>query len=414
MQSPFSEKRLANGLRIVCEVMPQVKSAAVGFLVRTGSRHEAPSEHGVSHFLEHMCFKGTPKRSWFDINVRFDQLGSMYNAFTSKEHTFYYGWVPHERTDDQLELLSDMLRPALPPDDFETERNVILEEIAMSDDSFERHVSNFLHAVVFGKHPLGHEILGEKESIQTIPRATMVDYLARRYAADNTVLIAAGAIEPNAVFDSVERYCESWHPAPNGKTKAEPPQLALAGKHLLRLEKYQQQTIAELFPSVPHGHADEETIDAFVSLFGGANSRCYWNIIQKGICTSAGAVWLSYSDCGMLALFADGEPPRCEEMLAAVRAQAAIAVRDGFTEEEVQRVKNRRRTQLALEAESPRTRLMQLLDDIEVYDGPRSAESRLAAVEAVSRESIADYLRRFPITGEGMLISVGPRQWPGS
>lgn len=411
MKSTFAEHTLPNGLRIVCEVMPQVKSAAVGFLVQTGSRHESPTEHGVSHFLEHMCFKGTPKRNWFDINVRFDELGSIYNAFTSKEHTFYYGWVPRERTTEQLELLADMIRPSIPAGDFETERNVILEEIAMSDDSFDRHVSDFLHRTVFGAHPLGHEILGEKETIQTIPRQTMLDYHAKRYAPNNVVLLASGAIVPEEIFAAVARFCETWPRSRNGD-HAGAPQLMFDGVHKLKLDRYKQHAVMIVYPSVPNGHTEEETVDAFCQLFGGPNSRCYWNIVQKGICTSAGAAWLGYQDCGMLALFADGEPERCEEMRTALKEQARLAMADGFPDTEVQRVKNRRRTQLALEAESPRTRLMQILDDVEVHGGPRTPDSRLAAVDAVSTKSIADYLKRYPITGEGMLLSVGPRDWP--
>ena len=210
MSSTFVEHQLPSGLRVVCEVMPRVRSAAVGFLAFTGARDESPREHGVSHFLEHMCFKGTARRGWHEINVRFDELGSIYNAYTGKEHTVYYGWVPAARLDEQLELLADMMRPSLPPDDFQTERNVILEEIAMSDDSFDRLVWNHLHEVVFGGHPLGHEILGEKETIQGLAHETLVNYHRRRYAANHICLLAAGAVEPEAVFAAVGRYCGAW------------------------------------------------------------------------------------------------------------------------------------------------------------------------------------------------------------
>jgi predicted Zn-dependent peptidase len=412
MPSTFVEHVLPSGLRVVCEVMPRVRSAAVAFLARTGARHEFPEQHGVSHFLEHMSFKGTPTRSSRDINVRFDELGSIYNAYTGKEHTVYYGWVPAGRLAPQLELLADMLRPSLPADDFETERKVILEEIAMSDDSFDRLVWNFLHQTIFGTHPLGHEILGEKETIQALPRETMLNYHGQRYAASNVCLLAAGATAAEDVFAAAGRYCGDWPRGGNGAvpTDAVPP--LPTGVRKLKLERFKQQSVMVLYPSVPRGHAAEETIEAFTGLFGGHNSRCYWNIVQQGICTGAGAAWLAYQDCGLLALYADGEPERCDEMLAALRAQAADVTAHGFRPDEVQRVKNQRRTHLALEAESPRTRLMQLVDDVETRGGPQTAETRLAAVEAVSVATIADYLARFPITGEGLLLSCGPRDWP--
>ena len=412
MQSTFVHHELPNGLRVICEVMPQVRSAAVAFLARTGSRHELPDLHGVSHFLEHMCFKGTPTRTWHDINVRFDDLGSIYNAFTGKEHTAYYGWVPAGRIAEQFELLADMMRPSLPPAEFETERKVVLEEIAMSDDNFDRHVWNFLHKTVFGEHSLGHEILGEKETIENLPHDTMVAYHRQRYAPDNLIVFATGALEPEEIFAAVGRHCGDWQRSsdvklPDGRISPLP-----TGVQKLQLERFKQQSLVLLYPSVPHGHSDEESIEAFASLFGGSNSRCYWNIVQKGICQQAGAVWLAYGDYGVLALYADGEPEQCDEMLAALREQAYEVSRNGFTRVEVQRVRNRRRTQVALEGENPRTRLMQMIDDFETKDHVRTMDARLAAVEAISEKTITNYLHRHPIDTDGLLLSCGPRDWP--
>ncbi|MFQ5805908.1 MAG: M16 family metallopeptidase [Phycisphaerae bacterium] len=411
MQSRFVEHYLPNGLRVVCEVMPRVRSAAVGFFVRTGSRCEQPHQHGVSHFLEHMCFKGTPTRDWRDINVRFDELGSIYNAFTSKEHTVYFGWVPAARVASQLELLADMMRPSVPPEEFETERKVILEELAMTGDSFEHQVWNFMHQVCFGQHPLAHDVLGEREAIEQMPRDAMVDYHRQRYAPEHVALVAAGAVEPEEVFATVGRHCGAWERATNGSDESGTPPTLSNGVRNCKLEQFKQQSLILVFPSVPSGHRDTETIEVFQSLFGGMNSRCYWNIVQKGICSQAGAAWLSYGDCGLLALYADGEPERCEEMLAALREQARDVSENGFRPDEVQRVKNRRRTHLALEGESPRTRLMQLVDDLEAHGYVRTTDTRLAAVEAVSEKTIAGYLERFPITGDGLLLSCGPREW---
>ena len=412
MPSTFVEHQLPNGLRVVCEVMPQVRSAAVAFLARTGARHEFPDLHGVSHFLEHMCFKGTGTRSWHDINVRFDELGSIYNAFTGKEHTVYYGWVPHSRMTPQLQLLADMMRPSLPREEFETERKVILEEIAMSDDSFDRRVWNFLHKEIFGDHSLGHEILGEKETLQNLPHEAMINYHRQRYAPNNMVVLATGAVEPEEVFATTARCCERWQRSDDGATPSDPVPPLPTGVRKQRLERFTQQSLVLLYPSVPHGHTDEESIEAFVSLFGGSNSRCYWNIVQKGICTAAGAAWLSYADYGVLALYADGEPQRCEEMLAALTEQAREISEHGFTAAEVQRVKNRRRTHVALEGENPHTRLMQMVDDVETRDHVRTMDARLAAVESVTEKTIAGYLRRYPIASDGLLLSCGPRDWP--
>lgn len=409
MSSSFCEHTLPNGLRVVCETMPRVKSVSLGFLVRTGSRDETPELHGVSHFLEHMCFKGTASRNAFDINVRFDELGSIYNAFTGKEHTVYYGWVAADRMEAQLELLADMMRPALPREDYETERNVILEEIAMNDDSFDRHVSNFLHRTLFDPHSLAHEILGEKATITGLSRDAMAAYQESRYRPENMVLLASGAVEPERLFANAGRYCGEWGrvaaPPRNGAAPAPPK----AGRANLKLDRFKQQSVILVYPAVSYRHPAAESIAAFSSIFGGANSRCFWNIVQKGVCASAGVAWLAYADCGVLAFYADGEPEQTPAMLKALRHEIDVFRKKGVTAAEVRRVSNQRRTQLALEGENPRTRFMQLIDDMEEVDYPKSVAARLSEAEAVSPKSIQRYFREHPIDGDGLLVTCGPR-----
>lgn len=407
----FVEHRLPNGLQVVCEQMPQVTSAALAFYVKTGSRHEHPHERGVSHFLEHMCFKGSRSRTWYDINVRFDELGSLYNAFTSKEQTVYYGWLPAKNTAPQLELLADLLRPVLPPDEFEVERKVILEEIAMSGDSFDHQVFDFLHRVCFADHPLAHEILGEHDQIANLPRETMQAYLEERYGARNVVLVAAGAVEPQTLFVDAGRLCGPWQPGGNGRAFPDPPPLP-TGVHKKQLPSFKQQSVVLLYPAPAPGGPWDETLEVFAALFGGSNSRCYWNIVQKGIATQAGAIWLNYNGYGMLAFYADGEPQQAERMLAALRHEIKHVSVDGFSATEVDRVKNRLRTQLAAESESPRTRLMQIIDDLDTLGAVRTAEARLAALRAVTPARLKRLLDTHPITGDGLLLSVGPRDWP--
>ncbi|MCH7808285.1 MAG: insulinase family protein, partial [Planctomycetes bacterium] len=160
MKNPYTLHTLDNGLRIVIERMPDVRSAAAGFLVQTGARDDPAPLAGVSHFLEHMMFKGTPKRTWREITVDFDRMGSSYNAFTSEDRTVYYGWVRQADIGAQLELLADMMRSTLPVGEFETEKKVVLEEIAMSKDSLEHVAFDFLQEKVFAGHSLAWPILG--------------------------------------------------------------------------------------------------------------------------------------------------------------------------------------------------------------------------------------------------------------
>ena len=191
----FRETTLSNGLRIAAEIDQRGYSAAFGYFVRAGSRDEVDRESGLSHFLEHMMFKGTRHRSAADVNRELDELGGQSNAYTSEEQTVYYATVLPKFQDRLIDLLTDMLSPILDENEFATERQVILEEIAKYEDqppfgAFERAME-----VHFGPRGLGRRILGTAESIRTMQAATMRDYFNRRYRPENIVLAAAGNID---------------------------------------------------------------------------------------------------------------------------------------------------------------------------------------------------------------------------
>jgi len=192
----FHFHNLPNGLRVVIERMPGVRSAAAGFLARTGARDETPDLAGVSHFLEHMCFKGTPRRTWEQINIEFDRMAVDYNAFTSEERTFYYGWVRTAEIGNQIELLADMMRSRIPPEEFDMEKKVVLDEIARSNDQNMHVAYDFLHGRVFKEHPLSWPVLGYEQTVGDLTREQMQAYFRWRYAPNNLVLIVAGQVEP--------------------------------------------------------------------------------------------------------------------------------------------------------------------------------------------------------------------------
>jgi len=409
-KNPYTLHTLANGLRVVIEVMPGVRSAAAGFLVQTGARDEVPELAGVSHFLEHMMFKGTANRTWGDINIDFDRMGSTYNAFTSEDRTVYYGWVRKADIGKQIELLADMMRSSLPPDEFTTEKNVILEEIAMSKDHLEHVMFDFLQEKVFAGHPLAWPILGYDNTLAAMTRDQMWAYFQRRYAPDNMLLIVAGNVDPSEIVDHAESCCGSWKPAgPSGPRVA--PSVH-GGTDVLPIDRFKQQVVALTFPSIAATDPRIETASAAATILGGDNSRFYWNIVQKGLAPRAGAHHLDYADCGVMILYAACQPERSEEVLAAIRTEAKRMCEARVSQHEVDRVKTKRRTSLAVEAEAPYYRLTQLMDDMEDHGAPRTIEETLADVDAVSADSIHDYLQQCPINIPGHLTSVGPRNWP--
>ncbi len=206
----FHQAQLSNGLDIIAEENPDSYSTALGLFVKTGSRDEAEEINGVSHFLEHMMFKGSSKYTWEDVNRIFDEIGAKYNAFTSQEMTAYYANVLPEFTEKAMEHLSHLLRPAIRTSDFETEKNVILEEIAMYLDDPGHRLYEKLMQIHFGHHPLSMSILGAPESITRLQRDQMARYFAQRYGPGNMVLAATGRLAFDQIVSLAEKYCGSW------------------------------------------------------------------------------------------------------------------------------------------------------------------------------------------------------------
>lgn len=410
MADPYTLHTLDNGLQVVIEHMPDVRSAAAGFLVRTGARDETPPLAGVSHFLEHMMFKGTAKRSWQDITIDFDRMGSTYNAFTSEDRTIYYGWVRTADLGKQIELLADMLRSTIPPEEFDTEKNVILEEIAMSKDQLEHVAVDFLQEKVFAGHSLAWPILGYEQTVRDLTRDQMWHYFQQRYAPDNMRLIVAGNVDPQEVIALAEGHCAGWKPSGTNVPRV-PPNMH-TGVDVLPVDRFKQQLIVLTFPAVGARDPLAETASAVSTILGGENSRFFWNIMQTGLSPRASAYYMDYTDCGAMLLYGACQPENAEKLLDALRAEARRITREPVQEQEIDRVKNRRRTTLAVEAEAPYHRLTQLMDDMEYYGHPRTVDQMLAEVDAISVETIRDYVRRFPLDGPGHLASVGPRNWP--
>ncbi len=407
--SPFVQHTLSNGLQVVIEVMRDVPSAAAGFFARTGGRDEVADQAGVSHFLEHMCFKGTPRRTWREITVELDELGSSYNAYTSKDRTFYYGWVPQQHIDKQIELLADMMASTLPQEEFDMEKNVVLEEIAMAGDSLENLAYDFMHEKIYGQHPLGWPVLGYDQTVRAMSREDMMAYFRSRYAANNLVLVVAGNVDPDGIIAHAEQLCGGFAAAEDMAVRQAPA--FMTGQSCSVHERFNLQVIAAVYPA-PGGVDDfSETADAVAQILGGDNSPFYWEIMQKGIAPRAGVWRVDYSECGMVMLYGECDPDSCETLTDAMATEAERMTREGVSDAAVQRVKNRRRTSLAVESEAPYYRLNQLLDDIDYRGGPRTVEQRLAEVDAITPETIVAYLEQYPLTTGGHFISVGPRDW---
>ncbi len=217
-ETVFYTHRLSNGLQIVGQPMPDFESVAVSYHVNTGSRDEKdPKIAGVSHFLEHMVFKGTKTLDWQEITLAFNKIGAELNAFTSHESTVYYARVLGEYLDTAVSLLSDMMYPRLAESDFETEKEVIVNEIARSEDQPYNMAYRRLMQTYFGNHPLGHDVLGSRESIRGMHIQQMRDYWQQRYAANNLILAVAGNFDWQHFVELAEQHCTNWRTGDAGR-----------------------------------------------------------------------------------------------------------------------------------------------------------------------------------------------------
>src|SRR5262245_28881771 len=201
---------LPNRLTLVGETNPAARSVALGFFVKTGSRDETGDVSGVTHFLEHMVFKGTPRRTFLDVNADFDRIGAQYNAFTSEENTVFYAAVLPEYLPQAFDILADILRPSLREDDFQMEKKVIIEEIGMYEDQPGWSAYDHAKKEFFAEHPLGNSILGTPDSITALKRDQMAEYFNRRYVAPNITVAAAGRFAFKDLVALVEDHCGDW------------------------------------------------------------------------------------------------------------------------------------------------------------------------------------------------------------
>ena len=249
MSSPFSTHTLDNGLTLVFETIPRIRSAALGFFAQTGSRDEASDLLGISHFLEHMCFKGTPKRDWRQLSLDVDDLGAMWNAYTWWEGTAYFHWVQSDRATDSIEILSDMMCSNLPLDEFNMEKKVILEEIAMYHDQPDALIIDDLIQEAFGDHPLGQSVLGTEDTVKSITRDLMAEYHQRRYGPNNLTFVITGAFDRDEIIRAVEAHCGGWQVSDNGREQSIPT--FHASNRVVQRDGVAREHIALALPAPP-------------------------------------------------------------------------------------------------------------------------------------------------------------------
>ncbi len=355
----FKQRQLDNGLTIIGEVYPSAQTAAMGFFVRTGSRDETPAVSGVSHFLEHMLFKGTDTLSALQVNEVFDNMGAKYNAFTSEENTVYYAAVLSEYLEEVAALWGQLMRPALRDEDFNIEKNVILQEIAMYKDLPNFEVMDQARALYFASHPCGNSVLGSQESIQAMTAEQMRQYFHHRYAPNNLALACCGNFNFDAFCKIAERMCGGWKFAEAGRTLSDfrgSPQ----SKHIHKAGLARHH-LCLLSPAVSMQDKRRFTASLLSMIVGDdSGSRYFWELVDPAIAETAAMQFEAMDGVGAMYSYICCEPNRAGQAMEIVRNVLTKLTQNGITEKELQTAKNKVLSSITIKSEQPMGRLLGL------------------------------------------------------
>jgi predicted Zn-dependent peptidase len=377
--------RLASGLSVVTDRMPHLESASLGVWIGAGSRDEAPDEHGISHLLEHMAFKGTKRRSARQIAEEIEAVGGDLNAATSVESTAYYARVLKTDVPLALDVLSDILTaPVFDAEELRREQNVIVQEIGANEDDPDGLVFDRLQEIAFPKQPVGRSILGTPETVRSFNSARLRSYLARNYRAPDMLVAAAGAVEHKAVVAEAEQRFASFI----GPAAPAPDPAHFGGGTRVETRDLEQVHIALALQGLPVGDDELYSLQVFTAVLGGGmSSRLFQEVREnRGLCYAIHAFHMPYSDIGLFGLYAGTDEADAPELMRVVIDQISGAT-ETLNEQEVNRAKTQMKAGLLMALESSEARLGQLARQMLAFGRPIPLEEIVRRVEAVTVES---------------------------
>lgn len=402
----FKSLTLDNGLTIIGEVNPLAQSAAVGFFVRTGARDETPDISGASHFLEHMLFKGTDAMSALEVNAAFDRLGAKFNAFTSEENTVYYAAVLPEYLMDVAGLWMQLMRPSLRDDDFDIEKNVILEEIAMYKDLPQFEVMDQARALHFEKHPCGNSVLGTNESITSLTAEQMRSYFSRRYAPNNMVLACSGNFDFEALCQLANEQCAAW------STVDTPRELEDFGgtfesKHIQNPNLVRQH-ICLLSGALSMQDPRRFAASLLGMILGDdSGSRYYWGLTEPALAEIAAMQCESMDGTGVFYSYLCCDPDKAQAVLEVIQGIFAELEKTGVSQAELETAKNKMLSAVTIKCEQPMGRLVSLGFNWIYNNQYQSVQQDVDAIKAVSAADISDLIQQLN-PAKFTILSLGP------
>ncbi|MDB5364257.1 MAG: peptidase [Rhodospirillales bacterium] len=396
---------LANGLRVATDTMAAVETVSLGIWTACGTRHESAAVNGVAHLLEHMLFKGTRRRSAQAIAEEIEAVGGQINAYTARENTAYYVRVLRQDVALALDILADILQHSVfDAEELGRERSVVLQEIGQAHDTPDDIIFDFFQATAFPDQPLGRPVLGTADTVGTMPRQALVDYITGHYAPQRLVLAAAGAIEHDQLVALAERAFSSLPT----KTGPEPLHARYVGGDFRDGQDLEQLHLVLGFPSVGYHSPDYYAHSVLSTLLGGGmSSRLFQEVREKrGLVYSVYSFTAAYEECGLFGVYAGTGADRIEELIPVV-ADQLNGVRKGITEDEVQRSRAQMKASLLMSQESTMARAEQLGQHMLIFGRPVPTQEILAKIDAVDAKAV-EQAAEATFTQRPTLAALGP------
>ena len=398
--------RLPSGLAVITDSMPHLESASLGVWVGAGSRDERPDEHGISHLLEHMAFKGTKRRTARQIAETIEAVGGDLNAATSVESTGYFARVLKADVSLALDVLSDILsEPTFDPEELKREQNVIVQEIGATEDAPDDLVFDRLQEIAFPGQPVGRSILGTPETVRSFTPARLRSYLARNYRGPDMIVAAAGAVSHQQVVAEAEARFASFA----GSAGPQPDAATFSGGTRVETRDLEQVHIAMALHGVPVKDASLHSLQVFTSVLGGGmSSRLFQEVREnRGLCYTISAFHMPYSDTGLFGLYAGTDEADAPELMRVVIDQIGNAT-ETLNQAEVNRAKAQMKAGLLMALESSEARVAQIARQMLAYGRPIPLEEIVAKVDAVTVESARAAGRALVERGRPAIAALGP------
>lgn len=376
-----------NGVRIVLEQIPTVRSVAIGVWIGTGSRNEIPENNGISHFLEHMFFKGTKTRSAREIAESFDSIGGQVNAFTSKEYTCYYAKVLDTHSKYALEVLSDMFFDStFVAEELDKEKNVVYEEIKMYEDTPDDIVHDLLSKAIYNEHSLGYPILGTEDTLKTFTGDTLKQYMFDTYTPENVVISIAGNV-PETFISEVEKLFGSYEA---GKKEIEYHKPSFHAKHVARKKETEQAHLCIGFEGLQIGHDDVYSLITLNNVLGGSmSSRLFQDVReQRGLAYSVFSYHSAFRDSGVVTIYGGTGAKQLDVLFETVQETLAKLRQDGITEKELNNSKEQLKGSLMLSLESTNSRMSRNGKNELLLSRHRSLDEIVEQIDQVTINSV--------------------------